>query len=170
MAVSIVCRREKKWNVNWIAREISYCSSEHVHRIGENVVHIGRYAKAPSIINGTMGIRLDNGKFSVITLTTQQHVNTIANPHAAPAVPTTHVNRMNNITPKMFWMHGRKQPISVPGDEKKRSKANECWENWKARELLISRNIRKSLEMVIRLDFYMVRNAHLISLRRSFKV
>jgi hypothetical protein len=47
-------------------------------------------------------------------LTTQQHVNTIANPHAAPAVPTTHVNRMNNITPKMFWMHGRKQPISVP--------------------------------------------------------
>lgn len=35
-------------------------------------------------------------------LTTQQQVRTIRNPHTAPAVPTTHVNRMNNMTPKMF--------------------------------------------------------------------
>lgn len=32
----------------------------------------------------------------------------------APAVPTTHVKRMNNITPKMFWIHGKKHPMSVP--------------------------------------------------------
>lgn len=48
------------------------------------------------------------------TLTTQQHVNTIAKPQIAPAVPTTHVNRINNITPKIFWIHGKKHPISVP--------------------------------------------------------
>jgi hypothetical protein len=68
--------------------------------------------------------RLDNGKICN-QLTTQQHVNTIANPHRTPAVPTTHVNRMNNITPKMFWMHGRKQPISVPGDERDSSEKKE---------------------------------------------
>lgn len=48
------------------------------------------------------------------TLTTQQHVNTIAKPQIAPAVPTTHVNRINNITPNIFWIHGKKHPISVP--------------------------------------------------------
>lgn len=39
---------------------------------------------------------------AIIILTTQQHVKTIAKPQMAPAVPTTHVRRMNNITPKMF--------------------------------------------------------------------
>lgn len=45
-------------------------------------------------------IRFDGKKAR--QLTTQQHVNTIAKPQMAPAVPTTHVKRMNNITPKMF--------------------------------------------------------------------
>lgn len=44
-----------------------------------------------------------NGK----PLTTQQHVKTIRKPQRAPAVPTTHVNRINRITPKMFWMQGK---------------------------------------------------------------
>lgn len=49
-----------------------------------------------------------------LVLTTQQHVITMAKPQMAPAVPTTHVKRMNNITPKMFWIHGKKHPMSVP--------------------------------------------------------
>ena len=56
------------------------------------------------------------------TLTTQQHVNTIAKPQIAPAVPTTHVNRINNITPKIFWIHGKKHPISVPEIYKRKKK------------------------------------------------
>lgn len=46
--------------------------------------------------------------------TTQQQHNTIRNPQMAPAVPTTQVRRMNRMTPKMFWMHGKKTPIKVP--------------------------------------------------------
>jgi hypothetical protein len=42
----------------------------------------------------------------------------MAKPQMAPAVPTTHVKRMNNITPKMFWIHGKKHPISVPVGER----------------------------------------------------
>jgi hypothetical protein len=37
------------------------------------------------------------------------------NPQIAPAVPTTHVKRMNNITPNIFCIHGKNTPISVPG-------------------------------------------------------
>lgn len=37
-----------------------------------------------------------------LLLTTQQHVSTIKNPQIAPAVPTTHVNRINKMTPKIF--------------------------------------------------------------------
>lgn len=35
-------------------------------------------------------------------------------PQIAPAVPTTHVKRINKMTPNMFWMHGRNTPIRVP--------------------------------------------------------
>lgn len=48
-------------------------------------------------------------------LTTQQHVKTMQKPQTAPAVPTTHVKRMNNITPKIFCIHGKNTPINVPG-------------------------------------------------------
>lgn len=46
--------------------------------------------------------------------TTQQQINTIKNPHTAPAVPTTQVKRMNKMTPKIFCMQGKKTPMSVP--------------------------------------------------------
>lgn len=32
----------------------------------------------------------------------------------APAVPTIHVSLMKRMTPKMFWMQGRKTPSMVP--------------------------------------------------------
>jgi alpha-D-ribose 1-methylphosphonate 5-triphosphate synthase subunit PhnI len=40
-------------------------------------------------------------------LTTQQQHKTMRKPMNAPAVPTTHVRRINRMTPKMFWMQGR---------------------------------------------------------------
>lgn len=46
--------------------------------------------------------------------TTQQQQKTMRKPQMAPAVPTTHVKRMNNITPNMFWIHGKNTPINVP--------------------------------------------------------
>lgn len=47
-------------------------------------------------------------------LTTQQQTRTIRNPQMAPAVPTTHVNRINRMTPNIFWIHGKNTPINVP--------------------------------------------------------
>ena len=47
-------------------------------------------------------------------LTTQQQQKTMRKPWMAPAVPTTQVSRMKRMTPKMFWMQGRKTPMSVP--------------------------------------------------------
>lgn len=72
---------------------------------------------------GVYNFRTDNDNVYIIMitrrvsiiLTTQQHVSTIKNPQIAPAVPTTHVKRMNNITPNIFWIHGKNTPISVPG-------------------------------------------------------
>lgn len=52
--------------------------------------------------------------FKKNVLTTQQQIKTIKNPHSAPAVPTTHVKRMNKMTPKIFCMQGKKTPMSVP--------------------------------------------------------
>jgi len=39
--------------------------------------------------------------------TQQQHVKTIMKACSHPAAPTTQTMRMNRITPKMFWMHGK---------------------------------------------------------------
>ena len=46
--------------------------------------------------------------------TTQQQPKTRKKAQTAPAVPTTQVNRMKRMTPKMFWMQGKNTPISVP--------------------------------------------------------
>lgn len=41
-------------------------------------------------------------------------MKTMKNPSSHPAQPTTHTRRMNNITPKMFWMQGKYTPNNVP--------------------------------------------------------
>jgi len=40
-------------------------------------------------------------------LTQQQQVKTMTKAWSQPAAPTTQTMRMNRITPKMFWMHGK---------------------------------------------------------------
>ena len=57
-------------------------------------------------------------------LTTQQQTSTIKNPKIAPAVPTTHVKRINKITPKIFCIHGKKTPINVPIHKEEIKKLN----------------------------------------------
>lgn len=50
-------------------------------------------------------LQRDDDHYNVVRfllLTTQQHISTIKNPQIAPAVPTTHVNRINKMTPKIF--------------------------------------------------------------------
>ena len=38
---------------------------------------------------------------------------TISNPSNAPATPEIHGSLRKEITPKMFWRHGRKTPVNV---------------------------------------------------------
>jgi len=41
-------------------------------------------------------------------------MKTMLKAQIAPAVPTTQVRRIKRMTPKMFWIQGRKQPMKVP--------------------------------------------------------
>lgn len=47
-------------------------------------------------------------------LTVEQHMKTIMKEPKTPPTPTIQVIRRKRITPKMFWMHGKYTPISVP--------------------------------------------------------
>lgn len=47
-------------------------------------------------------------------LTVVQHMKTMMKVPMTPPIPTSQVILRKRITPKMFWMHGRKTPIRVP--------------------------------------------------------
>lgn len=109
-----MCKVYKIWSIN-VPRYHKVTSARRHHSIRCNRRHGYRRKHRLKIdYKKYTQFKVEVGKGLQDIITTQQQVRTIKNPQIAPAVPTTHVNRMNNITPNIFWMHGKKTPINVP--------------------------------------------------------